>query len=93
MGLLMFGSHVLCIHMWPWGEGCDLQGCPGSRALRAASEKQNDGAWGRRREPCPKWQQFTQLFIYSFVHVSRQGLSWALPTHYQFKLELANALL
>lgn len=40
MGLSMFGSHVLCNHMWLWGEGCDLQGCPGSRALRAASEKQ-----------------------------------------------------
>lgn len=46
MGLSMFGSHVLCNHMWLWGEGCDFQGCPGSRALRAASEKQNDGARG-----------------------------------------------
>lgn len=26
MGLLMFGSRVLCNHPWPWSEGCDLGG-------------------------------------------------------------------
>ena len=60
----------------------------------AGSEKQNDGASGRRiREPCPQWQHFTQLFTYSFTKVSCQHLEWGLPTRYQVKLELANTIL
>ena len=69
-GLLMCGSHVSMKTTC----GCEVRDVTwedGYRALRAGSEKQNDGASGRRiREPCPQWQHFTQLFTYSFTKVS-----------------------
>ena len=72
-------------YMWLWGEGCDLGGwIPGFEG------RIRDGTSGRIREPCPQWQNFTQLFTYSFTKVSCQHLGWGLPTRHQVKLELAN---
>lgn len=89
----MCGSHVSM--KTTCGHGVrDVTWEDGYRALRAGSEKQNDGASGRRvRDPCPQWQHFSQLFTYSFTKVSCQGLEWGLPTRYQVKLELANTIL
>lgn len=89
----MCGSHV-SMKTTCGREVRDVTWEDGYRALRAGSEKQNDGASGRRRrEPCPQWQHLTQLFTYSFTKVSCQHLEWGLPTRYQVKLELANTIL